>query len=488
MSGDAAPGVPAVCARIRELALTDPDRPALTTRVDGQWRTLTFAQLCRRVAGVASAAAQAGARPGMRTWVALPNGERFYVAVLASWWLGCTPVIVPPEATADELETLLKGLVQHTDEEILPVAELIDGALDCAPDSAESDLPEPAPEPTTAWYLPSGGTTGLPQLQAVKRRPADLFEVITAVMWTAKWQIDAVQLVLGPLSHAAPLTTSLAGLARGAHLLVPTRIAPTELLEAMRLFPPTWCQLTPHQMAMLDTDGPLGQALCARLTGILHTAAPCPEGLKLSWIARLGGDRVFELYSASQMVGLAVCDGDEWLERRGTVGRPWGDVLIADESGAAVPTGKVGEIYFRNELMLSAPPEDVAHLRSLPDGHFSVGDVGRLDEDGYLYLTDRVDDVFKVGGAQVSAREIEQRLLTHPGVAEAVVVGRPDAAMGRIAYAVVVPADPGRPPAEAELIAHCRAALAPYKVPRGIETVDALSRSRADKVERHRYR
>src|SRR5258708_4509507 len=131
--------------------------------------------------------------------------------------------------------------------------------------------------------------------------------------------------------------------------------------------------------------------------------------------------------------------------------------------------------------------ERVAHLRGTGNGFYSVGDLGYLDPDGYLYLTDRTDDVFTVGGANISAREVESVLIAHPEVREAVVGRQPDELLGNVVGATVVPVDPERPPGEAELKDFCGSRLPAYKVPVKIAMVTELARSRADKVERYRY-
>jgi acyl-coenzyme A synthetase/AMP-(fatty) acid ligase len=162
-------------------------------------------------------------------------------------------------------------------------------------------------------------------------------------------------------------------------------------------------------------------------------------------------------------------------------------VLILGPDGAALPIGEVGEVFMYTGATQGQPPEKVAHLRGTGTGHYSVGDLGYLDADGYLYLTDRIDDVFTVGGANVSPREVEHVLVGHAAVREAVVGRQDDELLGSVVRATVVAADPQAPPSVAELVAHCRARLAGYKVPASIDVVPELARSRAGKVERFRY-
>ena len=130
-------------------------------------------------------------------------------------------------------------------------------------------------------------------------------------------------MVVGPLFHAAPFISAFGGLVAGDHLVLPDRFAPAVLAAALERFPPWWCQLTPHQMQLFAADPKLTGLLCHDLRALMHTAAPCPEDVKRDWIARVGGDRLHEMYGATQMIGVAVCNGTQWLERPGTVGRPF---------------------------------------------------------------------------------------------------------------------------------------------------------------------
>jgi bile acid-coenzyme A ligase len=309
---------------------------------------------------------------------------------------------------------------------------------------------------------------------------------VREIMRSAAWHRDAVQLSVGPLSHAAPLLTCMAGITGGAHVVLPRRLHPASVRSAVERFCPTWCQLTPHQMALLDANQSLWDALCSSLTGVLHTSAPCPEDVKRRWISRLGGERVFETYSSTQVTGSTFCDGVEWLAHPGTVGRPFrhNEVLIADAKGEPLPPGETGEVFMRSTWTRTFGSEGFGLLRGRGDGFFSVGDTGRTDADGYLYLTGRLDDVVVVGGANVNTREVERVLVTHPGIAEAMVVRRPDRLLGDVLHTLIVPSDPADPPGIAALREHCRGLISPHKIPMTADIVGTLPRSHAGKVER----
>jgi bile acid-coenzyme A ligase len=176
----------------------------------------------------------------------------------------------------------------------------------------------------------------------------------------------------------------------------------------------------------------------------------------------------------------------EWLARPGTVGRPFrsNEVLIADWDGRPLPPGEVGEVFMRSPWTRTFDSEGFHLLRGLGDGFYSVGDTGRTDGDGYLYLTGRLDDVVLVGGVNVNTREVESVLLTHPGIAEAMAIPRPDRLLGDVLHALIVPCDPADPPDIASLREHCQGLLSPHKIPMTADVVGALPRSHAGKVER----
>lgn len=471
--------------RLLSLARTAPGRPLLSVEEpSGEWAHYTARELADRVAATVRYALDSGWRPGQHTIVALPNGEGLIRAVLASWMLGSSPLILPPQATELERKTLGADL-GHALTDAFPLGERdLAAALRSVPLVSRERLW--APEPNVTWHLPTGGTTGLPRLYPVIPGPGWTLGAVRELMTAAGWHRDSVQLSVGPLSHAAPLMTCMAGITGGAHVVLPRRIHPVSLRSAVDRFRPAWCQVTPHQMAFLDANEQLWDALGSSLTAVLHASAPCPEQVKRRWIGRLGAERVFEMYSCTQATGSTLCSGPEWLARPGTVGRPFGptEILIADQDGKPLPPGEPGEVFMRSPWTRALDPERSRLLRTRGDGFFSVGDTGRTDADGYLYLTGRLDDVVLINGVNVNTREIEAVLLTHQGLADVVVVRRLDRLLGDVLHARVVPSDPVNPPDVGSLREHCRGLLSAHKIPMTADVVDALPRSHAGKVER----
>jgi bile acid-coenzyme A ligase len=222
------------------------------------------------------------------------------------------------------------------------------------------------------------------------------------------------------------------------------------------------------------------------IDAILYGGAPIPKWVVQAWFELVGPERFFFSYGGTEGHGLVMTRGDEWLKHEGTVGRPIDcEVRILDEKGNDLPPGEVGEIFLRR----SDPSPSFSYLgASGPepsvDGFRSFGDLGWLDEDGYLYIADRRVDLVVSGGANVYPAEVETALSEHPGVADVAVIGLPDPEWGRRVHALIEPADRAHPPSPDDLRAHCRARLAGYKVPKSFEIVDRLPRTAAGKINR----
>jgi len=212
----------------------------------------------------------------------------------------------------------------------------------------------------------------------------------------------------------------------------------------------------------------------------VHAAAPCPAQVKEAMID-WWGPIIHEYYGATEAMGFTACNTPEWLAHRGSVGRVlMGDIHILDEQMQPVPRGQTGEIWFKtaNPFEYYKDPERTAQTRSADGTMTTVGDMGYLDEDGFLYLTDRSTFMIISGGVNIYPQECENLLITHPNVADAAVFGVPNEEMGEEVKAVVQPV-PGlahTPELAAELIAFCREHLAHLKCPKSIDFSDALPR------------
>jgi bile acid-coenzyme A ligase len=221
---------------------------------------------------------------------------------------------------------------------------------------------------------------------------------------------------------------------------------------------------------------------------IVYGGASVPEWVVRAWFELVPPERFAFSYGGSEGHGLVMTTGDQWLEHPGTVGKPLaGEVKILDEDGREVPTGEIGEIFLRqNQAGQNFEYIGVPTPPSTPDGFGSFGDMGSVDEDGFLYIADRRRDMIVSGGANVFPAEVEAVLSEHPAVLDVVVVGLPDPEWGHRVHAIVQPVDAAHPPDAEELRAFAKARLASYKVPKAFEIVDDIPRSAAGKVNRSR--
>jgi len=225
----------------------------------------------------------------------------------------------------------------------------------------------------------------------------------------------------------------------------------------------------------------------ASVRAMLHTAARCDADTKRGWIDLLGPGRVYELYGATEGVGVTLARGDEWLARPGTVGRGvLTQVRVLDQAGRPVPAGVTGTVFLRTPQRAGRSGYVGGQaIRATADGFATVGDRGRLDRDGYLYLEPRDHDTINVGGEKVDPDEVEEALRDHPAVADAVAVAVPHPTLGSVVGAHLV-LRPGASVRKAELAAHCGRRLAGYKIPKHFTFTDQIPRSAAGKLQRWR--
>jgi bile acid-coenzyme A ligase len=345
-------------------------------------------------------------------------------------------------------------------------------------------LPDRPSNPIKA--LASGGSTGKPKL--ILTTGDALFDpdnpVIPQLM---RFEPGDLKYSPGPLYHNGPFWFSLNMLLRGGRVLLNERFDARRCLELIELHQPTVLNLVPTMMQRMLREADWSQRDLGSVRVVWHLAAPCPAWAKEGFIDKLGGERVFELWAATEANGLTIIDGNEWLQHKGSVGKGIGtEILILDEDRQPLPNGEVGEIFTR---IAGAPPPceylGSKPLENLREGFTSVGDLGWLDSEGYLYLADRRTDLIISGGSNIFPAEVEAVITQHPKVCDAAVIGLQDNDLGRRVHAVVEPlADGNNEALSLEVMDLCREQLLSYKVPRTIELVETLPRNEAGKIRR----
>ncbi len=333
--------------------------------------------------------------------------------------------------------------------------------------------------------LYSSGTTGRPKgiLRPLPENPPSeplpLYKFLDQ-LWG--YRDDMIYLSPAPLYHSAPQAAVGLTIRRGGTVIVMEHFDPEAYLALIETYKVTHSQLVPtmfSRMLKLPIEVRARYDLSS-LEIAVHAAAPCPPQVKEDMI-EWWGPIIHEYYGATEAMGFTACNSEQWLSHRGTVGKVlMGDLHILDADMKPAPKGEPGEIWFKtaNPFVYFNDPERTAASRS-PDGTMStVGDVGYVDDEGDLYLTDRSTFMIISGGVNIYPQECENLLITHPKVADAAVFGVPNEDFGEEVKAVIQPMpgnEPG-PALEAELIAFCRDHLSVQKCPRSIDFMDQLPR------------
>jgi fatty-acyl-CoA synthase len=340
--------------------------------------------------------------------------------------------------------------------------------------------------------LYSSGTTGRPK--GVRKQlpgtplgdPTSAPVQIAQGLYAHGGASDVVYLSPAPLYHAAPLVSSMAIHRLGGTVVVMERFDPSQCLQLIERHGVTQGQFVPTmfvRMLRLPQEERERYDLSS-LRYVVHAAAPCPVEVKRQMID-WWGPIIHEYYSGTEDIGNTYISPEEWLAHPGSVGRPTSECHIVGDSGEELPPGQAGLVYFAGgrPFEYHNDPEKTASVTN-ERGWRTLGDVGYLDADGYLYLTDRQAHMIISGGVNIYPQEAENLLAGHPAVADVAVIGVPDPEMGEAVRAVVTLTDPDAagPELAAELLAFCRSELATYKCPRTVDFVDELPRDDSGKL------
>jgi bile acid-coenzyme A ligase len=477
--------VPAISfsRRLTELAEAAPDRPAVTCGTE----SVTRAELLVRADDLARELLDGGVGVGSMVSIALPNSVDWFVAAVAAWRIGAIPQPLSSRMPQRELE----AIVELADSAVVIGVEpdAIEGRW-CLPRGHRAPhQPNAAPLPdatSPAWKAPtSGGSTGRPKLIVA----GDPGIVNPNGAPPLAFGVDGCLVMPGPLYHNGPVVWSSHGLLWGNHVVVLPRFDAEGTLAAIAEHRADVVYLVPTMMKRIWG---LPEAVRDRydlssLRVVWHLAEPCPSWLKDVWIDWLGPERIYELYGGTEGQLATIITGTEWVEHRGSVGKPiGGEIMICDPDGNALVPTEEGEVWLRSARETPAYRYVGAEARTRDGGWESLGDNGWLDADGYLYLGDRVSDMILTGGANVYPAEVEAALLEHPAVRTCAVIGLPDDDKGSRIHAIVE-AEPDAVD-EAELLAFLRERLVTYKLPRTFELVDVALRDDAGKVRRGELR
>ena len=486
-------------------------------------REIPHEELRTEAARTAAGLVEAGVRHGDRVALVLRNDPAFLALSAACGLIGAVPVPVNWHWHGLELGHVIthsqsRVVFAHSDfvanvEEILsegiplvevPVPGELTARYGAAPVTGRRPLfadwigaHEPYAEPLDAAPMSviyTSGTTGLPKgvIRDVMT-PEQSREVAGATLRAMGLRPGMHTLVTAPMYHSAPNAQALFALALGIELTVMPRFEPEAFLRLVSEQAITHAQTVPTMFVRLLElpDAVRARYDLASLECVVHAAAPCPAHVKrriIDWF----GPVIREYYGATEIGVVIVCDSEEWLAHEGTVGHTFGgsDIHVHDADGRLLPTGETGEIFIR-------PPDywpgftylgqDDKRREIERDGYISIGDVGHVDAEGYLYLSDRARDMVISGGVNIYPAEIEACLLELRGVRDVAVFGIPDEAFGE-ALAAHVDAEPSAALTESAVREHVRSRLAGYKVPQVVVFDSDLPREESGKIFKRRIR
>jgi acyl-CoA synthetase (AMP-forming)/AMP-acid ligase II len=478
---------------------------------------VTYRELDERSKRVAQLLRAGGLQPGDHIAIMLENHPRYFEVFWGAQRAGLytTPInwhLKPEEAgyivedcsatalvTSAALGEVAKELEPYLGK--VSIRLMIDGTGGAFDSYEEAIARFPAEalddevEGTFMFY--SSGTTGRPKGIKPPYTPVPFGSggsaLIMLIQHVYGFSSETVYLCPAPLYHAAPRGWSSVAQRLGGTVVLMEKFDARRALELIDQHHVTHAQFVPtHFIRMLKLSEEERKAHdLSSLRMVVHAAAPCPVEVKQEMID-WWGPIIYEYYAGSEGNGFCALSSEQWLEHRGSVGVPMlGTIHILDDDGEELPTGEAGQVWFESDLRFEYHNDPEKTAAAFNDrGWSSLGDIGYLDADGYLYLTDRASHMIISGGVNIYPQEVENELAMHPAIVDVAVIGVPHAEMGEEVKAVVIPAEgavPG-PELEAELIAHCRSRLAHYKCPVSVDFVDELPRLPTGKLLKRELR
>jgi len=487
----------------------DPDRAAVVMAESGE--TVSYGELESRSAQLARFWHEQGLRKGDHVGILLENHARYFEVVWAALRSGLYYTPINRHLTAAELAYVVensgarslvtsRARADQVRDLKVEIPLMIDGTIDHWPpyeETIDAYPSDPLPDqPCGHGMFYSSGTTGRPKGILFPLPEREVTDDDPMVMNGGPLGLadGCVYLLPAPLYHTSPVVTGALCHRYGGTVVVMEKWDAAACLAAIERYQVDVAQFVPTmfvRLLKLPADERDAHDLRS-LRHVSHAAAPCPIEVKkrmIDW----WGPILLEFYAGSENVGSTMITSEEWLAHPGSVGLPrFCTTHICDDDFSPLPVGEIGNVWFDTpgaSMEYHDDPEKTAENRS-PQGWYTMGDVGRLDDDGYLYLTDRKTFMIISGGVNIYPQEAENILINHPAVFDVAVIGVPNDDLGEEAKAVVQLTDGHGPSADLEtaLLAYCGDHLARFKCPRSIDFVDALPREDSGKLYKRRLR
>lgn len=419
--------------------------------------------------------------------VCLPNTITHVLCAYATWKIGACYMPVAPRSTEGEIlnfielskpDLVITDGFRPEECKCFGSEEILHRLTEYSDKMPPDILAIPFRAQTT------GGSTGKPKLIKYNQASGESDESLMAWFHMTGQFFGCRQLICGPMFHAAPCSAVFSGLNSGNLVVMPNNFKPAALVKYIKEYKIECMQIVPTLMQRILKLDNFNPEDFSSLKALCHTGGYCSKELKRAWIDLLGAKNVYEMYSMSEMIGITVIRGDEWLKHEGSIGRPFGGskVSVRDENGNELPPYEIGEIFMTPAGgCLETEYVGRSQLKDYGNGFRSVGDMGYLDEDGYLYFSDRRSDMIVTGGENVFAVEVENVFMQNEDIVDIAVVGIPDPEWGRRIHAVV---EAKREMSYDEFRRYGWKFLLPFKVPKTVEFVDSLPRKDSGKLNR----
>lgn len=500
-----------IAAKVALLAQEAPDEVALCfCRRDRSEVSLTWSDFDRATNRVARLFESFGLTSNDTVVVALPNCIDHFVATFAAWKLGAMVALLDPSSSSHQTTAVLSQLPSLT-VVVTDSGRLQDGANGrkltrvCSTEHLRScefsSDPIEIVTPNPGLAVTSGGSTGAPRI-IVKQVPLTVSVRGVVEIYPLRGneyvglgvRPDHVQLVAGPLFHGGPFVSgALVGIASGQTVVLMERFEAELAISLIERHRVNFVFLVPTMMRRILQINGIQRRDFSSIKTLYHGAAICSQDVKRGWIDLVGPEHIIEGYGASEGVGSCVISGKEWLEHPGSVGLPVGcEIVIIDEDGQICSGMQVGEIFMRAKD--SDGPASACEPLACAQNNFreiaaeigfrSVGDLGYLDNDGYLFIADRRADLIISGGANVYPAEVEAVLSLHPAIRDVAVIGISDQDLGKRVHAIIE-RNPDLAICAQDLVEFCFDKLEREKQPRSYQFVDHLPRSESGKLRRN---
>lgn len=500
----------------RSYAITDPDRPAVI--VADREETLTYGELEGRANQAAHLFRSLGFAPGDSIGMLLRNGIDLPVVYWGAQRAGLLVIPLSTHLKPQEIGYILgdagaralvgsrelSAFVELAGEAGAQLAffdvENIPAGGARAWKSALAEFPEePISDEISGYYLVySSGTTGRPKGILLPFTPGPL-ETLSGTESISLNRLRTIEPLVSftgaPLYHAAPLVSLISTMRLGGTMVVLRKFSAEATVRAIERYMVTYALFVPTMFVRLLAlpQGVRESVDLTSLKKVMHSAAPCPVDVKRRMIEWFG-PIIDEYYSGSEAVGQTFITSEEWLRKPGSVGRAVvGTIRICGEDGEELPAGSDGTVYFETDRPFSYlnDPDRTASAKHPMRGNWvQMGDIGHIDEDGYLFLTDRQNFMIISGGVNIYPQAVENLLIEHPLVGDAAVIGIPNAEFGEEVIAIVQPTASAQsgPELERQLLMHCRNHVSHISCPRRVLFVDDLPRLPTGKLAKHALR